>query len=352
MPQLLALGEYMPEDRTGPAIWLRCVIDRALDSPHLPNEITPIVYLPGVGRQELGAYQCPALLQPLVELQYRGVCWTQKNGKDWTVEAFLGSKNGGLGLEIAQDTATREAMLRALSELATISVKALQNRRLEAKDFDRLFSDDYIRDVLIWMNDPSTTKSRWDGERWNAFASRCGEELKFDPERDGEIVAAERLGTRDEPWNTIWERFAESPRLYPRIPALLDKVMPDDLNDMFVEESSWPQWNKENESKLRHALKELGNEAPATARDKVANLEKEHGSRRDCVWAKLDQSPLASALAHLVEIAERTTNELGSATVADMAKLYEQGAWQVDAAALSAMAAVSPPRMPRPSAKP
>jgi hypothetical protein len=36
----------------------------------------------------------------VVELQYRGTMWTQLNGKDWKVEAFLVSENGGLGLEV------------------------------------------------------------------------------------------------------------------------------------------------------------------------------------------------------------------------------------------------------------
>ena len=93
MPQLLMLGTYQPEQRTGPAIWLRCMVERTLGSPEIPHETTPILYLPGVGRQELGAAEtCPDPLKPLVELQYRGVCWTQKNGRDWTVEAFLVSR--------------------------------------------------------------------------------------------------------------------------------------------------------------------------------------------------------------------------------------------------------------------
>ena len=54
MPQLFALGEYAPENRTGPSIWLRCVVERALEPPELPDETTPVIYLPGVGRQELG----------------------------------------------------------------------------------------------------------------------------------------------------------------------------------------------------------------------------------------------------------------------------------------------------------
>ena len=55
MQQLLTLGEYAPEDRTGPSIWLRCVVERAVESPEIPEETTPVIYLPGVGRQEIGA---------------------------------------------------------------------------------------------------------------------------------------------------------------------------------------------------------------------------------------------------------------------------------------------------------
>ena len=100
LPQFLTFGDYEPEYRSGPAIWLRSVVDRPLLEVEMPEGGTPIIYLPGVSRQTLRAVQeCPNSLKPLVELQYRGVCWTQKNGKDWTVEAFLVSEEGGLSLD-------------------------------------------------------------------------------------------------------------------------------------------------------------------------------------------------------------------------------------------------------------
>jgi hypothetical protein len=107
LPQLLTFGEYRPEQRTGPAIWLRTVMDGAYREIEMPEGAVPILYLPNVCPQELRSVQeCPDALKPLVELQYRGVCWTQKNGKDWTVEAFLLSGEGGLGLDVARDGAT------------------------------------------------------------------------------------------------------------------------------------------------------------------------------------------------------------------------------------------------------
>ena len=104
LPQLYVLGDYSPENRTGPAIWLRCVLagtvspetqdqseSRVEDiSPKytLPEDIS-IFYLPGVSRQDLRAIEsCPEYLKPLAELQYRGTIWSQINAKDWTIFAF------------------------------------------------------------------------------------------------------------------------------------------------------------------------------------------------------------------------------------------------------------------------
>jgi len=340
MPQLLTLGEYEPEHRIGPAIWLRCVVDRALTDPGVPDETTPIIYLLGVSRQELRAVQeCPDNLKPLVELQYRGVCWTQKNGKDWTVEAFLVAEDGGLGLDVARDAATRRSMLGALTELAMTSVERLRGKHLEAEEFDKLFSDDPAKDLLLWLSDRETAKSGWNGGRWSAFKSRCKADLKFDPDKDGELVAAELLGKREGPWGPAWERFAESPVLYPGVPELLRKAMPFQP-DLLSDPSPWPQRNEEAEASLRQALLDLEKKTPAAARERILALEKTHGVRRGWVWAKLDQAPLANALAHLAVLAERTSSKLGGASVSDMAKRYVDAAWEVDAAALSTMAAV------------
>ena len=289
--------------------------------------------------QDLGsAGTCPEHLKPLVELQYRGTSWAQKNGKDWTVEAFLASRDGGLGLDVARDTATRQAMIRALTELATAPVQELEGRRLEAQDFDRLFSDDPVRDLLTWMDASEQVKVRWDGRRWSAFRSRCIADFRFDPEKDGELIAAERLGKRQGPWERVWRRFAESPALYSDLPELLRKATP---NDLFMEpRSSWPQNNERDETELREALLALEGNAPTATREMVLELEKRHGKRRAWVWAKLDQAPLAVALEHLAFLAAAASSDLGGRSVDQMAELYAEEAWQIDAAALRSMAAV------------
>ena len=334
VPHLLALGEYDPETNTGPAIWLRCVVDGMVHVPSVAADTVPVLYLRGVGRAELAATQaCPAHLRPLAELQYRGVFWTQKNGKDWTVEAFLGSKDGGLGLDVARDGATRAAMLRALSELASTPVYTLAGKRLEADDFDRLLTEDPVRDVLVWLNAPADTKAAWDEGRWGAFVSRCEADLGFDPNSDGEVEAAERLGRREGRWDVVWQRLEEAPMLYPALPDLLRRARPD----MLSRSSSWPQCNEEDEAALQDALLSLGDQPPHTARKSILELERTHGERRNSLWARLGQAPLARALAHLAIVAEGTANELGG-SADDLAERYATEAWQVDLAALDSMA--------------
>src|SRR5207245_8761016 len=109
---------YNPGARTGQVIWLKCIVYRTLSDVSQPEGVVPILYLPEVDRQQLrAAGECPELLQPLVELQYRGAVWHQRGGRDWSVEGFLTSEHG-LGLDVAQNTATREALFRALPLLA------------------------------------------------------------------------------------------------------------------------------------------------------------------------------------------------------------------------------------------
>ncbi len=338
-PELLTYGEYQPESRTGPAIWLRTAIDRVLPEVETAEDVTPIVYLPGVSRQALRAVEeCPDSLKPLVELQYRGTCWTQKNGKDWTVEAFLVSSDGGVALDVARDDATRAAMLGALGELADTPVHRLRGRHLEREDFDRLLLEDLPRDLLRWMNDPSGMKPAWSPGRWAAFGSRCREELGFDPEKEGVLVATERLGKRLEPWDAIWSRFVESPASYPQLVDLLRRAKPSDLLE--DQSSSWPQNNEAKEGELRKGLAALGVKAPADATAEIRELEEIHGPRRDWVWSKLGQAPLAQALRHLYRLADAASTKLGGTSLAELADQYTAGGYEIDDAALAAAAAV------------
>lgn len=343
MPELLTFGAYDPGTRTGPAIWLRSVIEPAVRKEKFPNlqwqnGTVPVIYIPEVSRQTLRAVEeCPDELKPLVELQYRGVVWTQRNGKDWTVRAFLVSDDG-LRLDVADDKLTLQAMTGALTRLAVTSVERLRGKRLEAEDFDKLMIGDTPRDLLLWLSDPEGTRQDWSDETWSAFRSRCRQDYGFDPETDGEIVGGEKLGKRKEGWLGVWERFVESPALYLGIPDLLRRAKP--VGELVFDKEPWPDENDSMESSLRAALLAVGSMNSGDARTRLVQLEAEHGVRREWVWARLGMCRLAEALGHLVALAERTASTVGGDSVELMARLYVEGAYLADDAALRSLASV------------
>lgn len=339
---LLTLGPYDPGQRTGPAIWLRCMIARTLPEADWAGEVTPILYLPGISRQELRAVEgCPRALQPLAELQYRGVLWTHKNGRDWTVSGFLQSADGGLGVGLASDAGTREALQRSLPRLADMPVADLKaDAPLNASRLNALLNPEPVRNLLRWLDDPAGWRKAQGPAEWEAFRAICREQYDFDPDTDGEITAAELLGRREGAWESPWNRFAEAPRRYTAIPELLRRAPPQKADDLFHDPSSWPQENEARENELRDRLGTLKAMQPADAREALRGLEKAHAPRCAWVWAELGQAPLARALQRLIALADATETPLGGGTPQEIAAAYAGGGWKADDAALGALASV------------
>lgn len=343
---LLTLGPYQPEQRTGPAYWIRCMIAGTLEEDRLPAEDTPIIYLPGVSRQEMRAVEeCSRELQPLVELQYRGVLWTQKNGRDWTVAAFLQSQEGGLGIQVGADNATKEFTLHALPKLADEAVLSLEREApLRADFFEMLLNPDPVRRLLLWLNDPAGYRERFDGPEWVAFRARCKREYGFDPEKDGDLTGGRLLGQRAGAWGNVWARFKESPWSCPNLPDLLRRARPQMALPLGGPgEESWPQENDGAEAELRGRLAELREEYQVDARKAIEALEAEHAPRRSSVWATLGLSPVAKALEHIAALASIVGQPLAGGTVAEIADAYAGWGWKADAAAMDALAAVENP---------
>ena len=146
---ILTLGDYEPNQRTGPAYWIRCMIARTLPEDILQEDDVPVIYLPGFGKQDLRAIEdCPKPLQPLAELQYRGSLWVHPNGRDWSVVGFLHS----IGAPIGADNATKKALHRALLKLADEPVTRLQKEApLRAECFNELLHPDAVRQLLLWL---------------------------------------------------------------------------------------------------------------------------------------------------------------------------------------------------------
>ncbi|MDB4304159.1 BREX-1 system phosphatase PglZ type B, partial [Desulfosarcina sp.] len=216
IPELFVLGEYDLEKRTGPAIWLRCVLageifiieeDSSSDgvkekqTRYRTVENIPIFYLPGVSRQNLRAVEsCPDALKPLAELQYRGVIWSQINAKDWTILSFLKSDQGGLSLDVTQDNNAKNAMQLALYRLVDEDVSLLKGKRLDKDYFNTLLTGgDPVRDLLQWLDQGDTFRAGRGESEWLAFIEICISQFAFNPQDDGPLSGAEKLAVHEGP---------------------------------------------------------------------------------------------------------------------------------------------------------
>lgn len=343
LPGLFELGDYEPGARRGPSIWLKCAISGLL--PEVPLESVPVIYLPGVSRADLRAIEsCPRELQPLAELQYRGTFWSQANAKDWTVSAFLSSKNGGLALDVAQDKATHEALAQVLAAglLLDQPIAELQGRQINAEWLLGLLTPNPMRDMLAWMNAPQAVQQEWRDVRWAVFCKRARADFGLDPVADGPLVAADKLAQRQGKWAAVAELYRDAFTSFPQILVLLNKVQPPQMGlfpDM-AQLSGYPQANESSEAALRYALSACAAMDAPRARTAIAQAEQEHGARRGWLWARMGLTPMAQALEHLVQLAQHSTAAPIGNTPAELAHSYQQRGWRVDDAAVRALGCV------------
>ncbi|MBB3036611.1 BREX-1 system phosphatase PglZ type B [Hoyosella altamirensis] len=197
---------------------------------------------------------------------------------------------------------------------------------------------------MEWLDDPDGSQQALKGTQWDAFRATCRSSYGFDPVKDGPLTAAKHLGYRGGAWQNIWERFADNPRRYKNVPALLDKARPH--GDLFggsdPHPDSWPSWNQEQEEELRAALISLGgrNHLEQT-RAEVKELAAAHLRREESVWAELGQAPLARAVGYLGELAELATASANGDDLDTQVSWYASEGHKVDDLALRAIAAAA-----------
>ena len=342
LPELFVLGSYAPEKRSGPALWLRCIEARLVDGAPA-SDTTPIFYLPGISREMLrAAEECPQELVALVDLQYRGMMWLHVNGKEWTPYAFLVSSHGGLNLDVARDQTTLDALAGALPTLLNEPLAQLQGKRLDAEYFNGLVAPDATGLLLRWLGDPEAFKQRRTAAEWKAFCQQCKSDFSVDPDKDGPLKAAQLLSGLGNPWNKVWQRFAEAPANYSGVVEWLKRAAPK-APSLFDTAEVWPNINESEERKLQQSLESLADRPQGEVISRVAALEAEHASRRGYPWQKLGLSPLATALEPLAQLAGLCQITPGAPTQDAYAAFYSSAGWRVDAAALATLAACGSP---------
>jgi hypothetical protein len=333
-PALWSLGDYSPDQATGPAAWLRYQLETQ------GGKDVPLIYLPGIDRSAFrSADQCPNQAKHLFALQFQGQFWTQKNGKNWTPFAFFSSADGGLGLDVAGDQDTKKAIQESLPKLLEVELDALQGRRLEAGDFRAIVTKDPVRTLLRWMGDPGKTKLELEkaGSEWASFCAVCRDAYGFNPEKDGAITAAEKLTSVKTEWRLVWERYKEAPRSYPGVKELLDSKGQIAIFEKLSEYK--PSANRQEEGRLATDLLALSSATPKDALAKIQAFATEHAERATWVWATLGESPLALAIGHLRDLAEVVQASGNPTTWEALTEYYSTLGWKADLSVLRTLAA-------------
>jgi hypothetical protein len=238
---------------------------------------------------------------------------------------------------VAGDNETQQAMLRALPEIALTPLNQLRGHHLDAASFRQLIAEDPVRDLLQWMSHPEETRAEWSDSRWKTFAEICEDEFDLEPEAGGVFEAARKLGFKEGNWAKVWQRYMEAPDQFPGVKQKLRQARPSQTGDLFQREPTWPQDNEALEDDLRRALSKLSEARRDEAADRIRDLEKEHQDRRQWVWARLEEAPLAVALESLYELAQAVESPVGGSSPEDIAAVYVEEGWRADAAALDAL---------------
>jgi hypothetical protein len=342
-PALLVYGNYEPAKKQGPAIWLKCMVAQTLPSANWDVDEIPIIYLPGISKNDLRNIQNAGLdFQPLIEYQYTGTIFTQDNGKEWTIMAFLQNPLNGLGLKVAQDLATRDTLKKSLPTIFKEPDTLYGPTIVDAAFLNNMLSPDIISNILKWMCKGDKVLNVMPAGNKETFINLCKTQYGFEPDQKNIKDIAEKLGAQKNGWKQVWQHYAIAPKKFAEIQDLLMLAKPADLGSgMFAyPEESWPQVNEMMEDQLRKSLLGISKYQPKDANAKLKALQLQHEHRNNWVWAELGQAPLANALPFLIQMADRAVEAFPFSSVADLKQYYTTSGFLVDQAMRKSLAAV------------
>lgn len=340
---LFVLGDYQPEKLTGPAIWLKTVIPGKLSDSSWDHTLTPVIYLPGISKSRLKEVSNLGLaLQPLAEYQYTGAFFNQYNGKEWTVLAFLTNPDDGLGLNIKQDSGTKDAIIKSLPVFFEMDITAFSAPVIDAEFINRLVLPDTIPHILQWMCTGDDFLAGMEPTLKATFADICQSSYGFMPDYKNMKEIALKLGKQENGWKHVWNFYANSPSKYPQIEPLLREAKPDDMGaGMFsIPEESWPQINEERETQLRSELEKLTKKDLPQLNNGLQTLYLKHKERNKWVWTELGYSPLITALKYVRGLSESVNRPYPSASIDEIIQFYINDGFHADAWMRKAYSAV------------
>lgn len=334
IPAFLTFGQFNPEDKQGPAIWIKCMVNRALPEADWAEDEIPVIYLPGVSKADFKNIEEAAdALQPLMEYQFTGNLWLQENGKEWTILAFIQNEDQGLGLNIARDSDTKYALLKTLPKYLQED-KSYFKGQVNAEFLNQKLVPQIIPNLLKWMEDGDKALKSLSKVELEAFKDVIQSQYGMKLDHSLVLDFALNLGKQKDSWTNVWQYFANAPHKYPKIIDYLNQATPADLGTgMFkLPDESWPSVNAKKEKELEVALNKLAKKTPGEAYDALTELWNEHKMRLEWVWAEMGKSPFANSLPYLLQLAEISLKTYDNTSINGLTKYYKEEGYQVDSA--------------------
>jgi hypothetical protein len=343
MPQLLIYGSYEPTKKQGPAIWLKCMIAKALPEADWKSDAIPIIYLPGVAKADLRNVENAVFnFQPLLEYQFTGTLFIQENGREWSILAFVENPINGLGIKVAKDNATKDALKKILPSIFQDKEVLANKTTIDAEYLNNQLFPDIIPTILKWMCKGDAFLKAMDKVKQEVFFNLCKSQYEFEPDHKNIKAIAEKLGVQKNSWKYVWQLYATAPHKYPEIEELLRLAKPSDLGTgiFALPQESWPQVNEEQELALTEILQKVVKQDVKKALELLTKAEADHGKRRSWVWFELGKSPLADAIQYLLAMAEASSVSYDSSSIETIKQYYIKHGYLVDQAMRNSLSAV------------
>ena len=332
IPGFLTFGQFKPEEKKGPAIWIKCMVNKALSEADWEDDDIPVVYLPGIAKADFkDIEEASNLLQPLMEYQFTGNLWLQENGKEWTILAFMQNEDQGLGLDIARDSATKDALIKTLPKYFQ-EEKSYFKGQIDADFLNQKLVPQVIPNLLKWMENGDKALSHLSKEERAAFEDIIKGQYELKLDHSLVLDYALKLGLQKDAWPNVWQYFANAPHKFPKVIEYLDKATPSDLGTgMFkLPEDSWPSVNTSMEKELEDALKKIANKTPQEAQKLLVELCGKHQKRLEWIWAEMGQAPFAMSLPYLMQLADLCSKPYDNSSIDSLTKYYKEEGHHID----------------------
>lgn len=296
---ILTLDSYNPQTLSGPAPYI------LWNLYHGGFAAIPVVYLPGVGAEDLKASDtCPLEWQPLAALRYQSSLFAHPNGKDWTISSWFSSASGAA--QTLQETDQARVMLRScFRQLLQKPMADLSNIMWTTENLTGAVVSDPVLSTLLWLGGG---KSAVPSEHWAAFIEKANKDFGFKPEKQSMLEVASKLlsadSTKLEP---LWSRFLENPAHYPGLISLFETVpVPTSRGDSLFEPdlSRYPQWYKKRHESLSAELRSLGSlENSSELVTSIKKMWTEYAGLEPSPWSNPSTTPLLALLKSLTSLA-------------------------------------------------